>query len=104
MRSYNLINQQTRLLELTGTYDECLNLRSEFITEMNGVTSRPSDYFKIEVATYVIAWESGRGIRYADRTETGAELISNAIEFDEKERAEEYLLTCGDHCYVAIKN
>ncbi len=52
---------------------------------------------------YVIAWESGRGVRYADGSETGCELISSAIEFFKKEDAKEYLLTCGDHCYIDEK-
>lgn len=50
---------------------------------------------------YIVSWESGRGMRYANGTERGAELIENAIRFESREIAQEYIdNNCGDHCSI----
>ena len=54
-----------------------------------------------DVLVYYVAWESGRGTRYASSSENGVELMENAIEFNTEKDAEDYIYkNCGDHCYV----
>lgn len=43
-----LINKQTGLIEFTGTYNECLEKRTQLIKEEGGVTSNPNDYYLIK--------------------------------------------------------
>jgi hypothetical protein len=59
-------------------------------------------YFEAEIIPdfYIICWESGRGIRYADGTEIGCQIIGNAIKFYSLDEAKTYLENCGDHVWI----
>ena len=48
MNTYNLINKQTGLIEFTGTYDECLAKRKEFMKDEGALMSTPESYYQIE--------------------------------------------------------
>lgn len=45
---YNLINNQTGLIDFTETYIECLHNRTKLINAIGGIISRPDEYFIIK--------------------------------------------------------
>lgn len=49
MKTYNLINKQTGIIEFIGNYDECLVSRKKLIEIDGGLQSNPNDYYLIVI-------------------------------------------------------
>lgn len=77
MKTYTLVNQQTGVIDFYGnSYDEVAKKRDEWIKEEGGVTSKPDDYYKIEIVD-VLTYD----IQFNDDSTSNCKGFSESLEY-----------------------